>query len=108
MTSACPVFGIAVISVTPRFSRCFVEADVGLAHGTVWSFSPEMISSGPRSGFFVSTFASVQGLMLAAAAWKSGTPAVRTPQAPERRGIDRHRCGGEAASGDDLGEQPSE
>src|SRR6476661_3352438 len=33
-----------------------------------------MISSGPRSGFFASTLASVQGLKLAAAAWKIGSP----------------------------------
>ena len=33
-----------------------------------------MISSGPRSGFLVSTFASVHGLRLAAAAWNSGSP----------------------------------
>ncbi len=35
---------------------------------------PETISSGPRSGFFVSTFASVYGFRFAVAAWKSGTP----------------------------------
>src|ERR1700730_13878878 len=43
-----------------------------MAHGTVLSFSPEMIRSGPRSGFSVSTFASVHGFRLAVAAWKSG------------------------------------
>ena len=36
-----------------------------MAHGTVWSFSPSMISRGPRSGFLVFTFASVHGLRLA-------------------------------------------
>lgn len=45
-----------------------------MAHGTVLSFSPEMISSGPRSGFLVSTLASVPGWKLAVAAWNSGTP----------------------------------
>ena len=45
-----------------------------MAGGTVWSFSPEMMSSGPRSGFFDRTFASVHGLRLAAAAWKIGSP----------------------------------
>ena len=45
-----------------------------MAHGTVWSSSPSMMSSGPRPGFLVSTFASVHGLRLAAAAWNSGTP----------------------------------
>jgi len=35
----------------------------------VWSWSPSMMSRGPRSGFFVSTLASVQGLRFAAAAW---------------------------------------
>src|SRR5262245_36237029 len=35
-----------------------------IAHGTVWSFPPSMISSGPRSGFIVATFASVHGLRL--------------------------------------------
>src|SRR6184192_1269259 len=49
-----------------------------MAQGTVLSFSPEMISSGPRSGFSVSTFASVQGLRLAVAAWKSGAPDAGT------------------------------
>src|SRR5258708_17438200 len=49
-----------------------------MAHGTVLSFSPEMISSGPRSGFSLSTFASVHGLKLAVAAWNSGTPDAGT------------------------------
>jgi hypothetical protein len=49
-----------------------------MAGGTVWSRSPEMISSGPRSGFLLSTFASVQGLRFAAAAWKTGSPAPGT------------------------------
>ena len=49
-------------------------AALAIAGGTVWSFSPTMISSGPRAGFFVSTFASVQGFRFADAAWKIGTP----------------------------------
>ena len=49
-----------------------------IAHGTVWSFSPEISRSGPRSGFSVSTFASVHGLKLAVAAWKSGAPGAGT------------------------------
>ena len=36
-----------------------------------------MISSGPRSGFLVLTLASVHGLRLAVAAWKSGSPGRR-------------------------------
>ncbi len=39
-----------------------------MAKGTVLSLSPETINSGPRSGFLVSTFASVHGLRLAVAA----------------------------------------
>ena len=45
-----------------------------MAHGTVWSSSPSMMSSGPRPGFLVSTFASVHGFRLALAAWNSVTP----------------------------------
>ncbi len=45
-----------------------------MAQGTVWSFSPETISSGPRSVEVVSTLASVHGLKFAAAAWKRGSP----------------------------------
>ena len=37
-----------------------------------------MISSGPRSGFLLLTFASVQGLRLAVAAWKIGLPEAGT------------------------------
>src|SRR3954471_22468191 len=47
-------------------------------HGTVLSFSPEMSSSGPRSGFLLLTFASVHGLRLAVAAWNSGAPEAAT------------------------------
>lgn len=66
------------ILVTPalRFWRLY-EA-LAIDYGTVWSSSPSMIRSGPRSGFFVSTFASVHGLKLAAAAWKSGLPGAGT------------------------------
>ena len=49
-----------------------------IAGGTVWSLSPEMISRGPRLGFLVSTFASVQGLRFSAAAWNSGAPGAAT------------------------------
>ena len=54
-----------------------------MAHGTVWSFSPEMISSGPRSGRPVSTLASVHGFRLAVAAWNQGIDATffRIPRA---------------------------
>jgi len=52
-----------------------------MAHGTVLSFSPEMISSGPRSGFLLLTLASVHGLRLAVAAWKSGAPGAGTAKA---------------------------
>jgi hypothetical protein len=48
--------------------------ELAIAQGTVWSFSPEMINRGPRSGFFVSTLASLQGFRFAAAAWKTGSP----------------------------------
>ena len=53
-----------------------------MAHGTVWSSSPETISSGPRLGFLLSTLASVQGFRLAAAAWKSGSPGPGRRRAP--------------------------
>jgi hypothetical protein len=55
-----------------------LEGGVGYSRETVWSFSPEMISSGPRSGFVLFTFTSVHGFRLAVAAWKSGTPAAGT------------------------------
>ena len=74
MTSACPRFGTFTISVTPWLRCCFLYEALAIAHGAAWSLSAEMISSGPRSGFSLSTFASVQGLRLAAAAWKSGAP----------------------------------
>src|SRR3954465_4148278 len=66
-----------MISVTPALRFCCLYEASAIAHGTVLSFSPEMISSGPRSGFSVSTFASVHGFRLAVAAWKSGTPEGR-------------------------------
>src|SRR5262245_56050443 len=78
IVSEWPRPGIFTISVTPSFSlSCLYEA-LAMDHGTVWSESAEMISIGPRAGFFVSTFASVHGLRLAAAAWKSGSPAPAT------------------------------
>ena len=46
--------------------------------GTVWSLPPPMNSIGPRRGFSVSTFASVHGLKLAAAAWNRGSPGAGT------------------------------
>src|SRR2546428_14175575 len=49
-----------------------------MAHGTVWSFSPEMMSSGPRSGFSVLTLTSVHGLTFAAAAWNRVAPGAGT------------------------------
>ena len=64
--------------MTPSFRFCRLNEALAIARGTVWSFVPEMISSGPRSGFLVSTFASVQGLRLAVAAWKSGAPGAGT------------------------------
>jgi len=57
---------------------CFLKEALTIAHGTVWSFSPEMSRSGPRSGFLVSTFASVHGLRFAVAAWKIGAPGAGT------------------------------
>jgi hypothetical protein len=49
-------------------------AALEIAVGTVWSLSAAMISIGPRSGFFVSTFASVHGFRFASADWKSDWP----------------------------------
>src|SRR5690348_13753055 len=49
-----------------------------IARGTVLSFSPETISIGPRPGLTLLTFASVQGLKLAAAAWKTCDPGAGT------------------------------
>ena len=48
-----PRFGIFTISVTPGLRLCHLKAALAIAHGTVWSFSPSMMSRGPRSGFFV-------------------------------------------------------
>jgi len=56
------------------------EEALATAQGTVWSFSPEMISIGPRSAFFVSTLASVHGLRLALAAWNTGVPEPGRPR----------------------------
>ncbi len=78
MVSAWPRFGISVISVTLVFFCCCLNEALAIDQGTVLSFCPEMISSGPRSGFSVSTLASVQGFRLAAAAWKSGAPEAGT------------------------------
>ena len=78
MVSEWPRFGISMISVTPWFRFCFLNEAFAIDQGTVWSFSPEMIRSGPRSGFLLSTFASVHGLRFAVAAWKSGAPGAGT------------------------------
>jgi hypothetical protein len=51
---------------------------LAMAQGTVWSFSPSMISNGPRSGFLGSSFASVQGLRFALAICISGAPGAAT------------------------------
>src|SRR5207249_8997180 len=73
-----PRLGTLVISVTAWFRFCFLYEASAIAHGTVLSFSPSLISSGPRAAFSVSTFASVQGFRLAVAAWKSGAPDAGT------------------------------
>jgi hypothetical protein len=49
-----------------------------IAHGTVWSFSPSMMSRGPRSGFLVSTFDSVHGLRFALPIWARAIPEPAT------------------------------
>jgi hypothetical protein len=41
---------ISTISVTPWLCSCCWNDALATAQGTVWSCSPEMISSGPRSG----------------------------------------------------------
>src|SRR5438477_10068367 len=73
MTSECPRLGISTISVTALLRRCFLNDALAIAHGTVWSFSPEMISNDPRAGLFDFTLTSVHGFKLAVAAWNSGT-----------------------------------
>ncbi len=79
IVSAWPRPLISMISVTASLlCSCFLKDALVIAHGTVWSFSPEMSSSGPRSGFSVSTLTSVHGLKLAVAPWKSGLPAAGT------------------------------
>ena len=67
-----------MISVTPSLRFCFLNEAFEMAHGTVWSCSPEMISSGPRSASRLLTFASVHGLRFAVAAWNSGIPEAGT------------------------------
>src|SRR5215218_9973763 len=74
MVSEWPRLGIFLISVTLVLRFCRLYAALAIAQGTVWSFSPSRISSGPRSGFFVSTFDSVQGLRLALAIWARAIP----------------------------------
>jgi hypothetical protein len=72
MVRAWPRSGISVNSVTPGLCCCLLYSAAEMAVGTVWSFAPEMISSGPRSGLRMSTLSSVSGLRFAAAAWNSG------------------------------------
>ncbi len=74
-TSEWPRPKISVISVGPGLRACRRYDAFATGHGTVWSASPEMISSGPRSGWSVSTLASVPGWRFAVAAWNSGRPA---------------------------------
>ena len=65
MVSAWPRPGIWTISVTPSFRFWRLNEALAIAQGTVWSSSPETMRSGPRSGFLLSTFASVHGLRFA-------------------------------------------
>ena len=69
---------MTTISVTPWFFDWILKAcSVGLT-GTVWSSSPPISNSGPRSGFFELTFTSLNGLRLAVTTWKIGFPAAAT------------------------------
>src|SRR5580704_15279970 len=77
MVSAWPRPGISVNSVTPGFFCWRVYAAWERVCGTVWSFSPDTISIGPRSGLRVSTLSSVRGLKFAGAACQSGAPGGR-------------------------------
>src|SRR4029079_267416 len=52
IVSECPLPGVSTISVAAPLRFCFLKLALAIDHGTVWSFSPEMISSGPRLGFF--------------------------------------------------------
>src|SRR5260221_2032845 len=74
MVSECPRPGISRNSVTAGLFCCNLYAAATTVNGTVWSFSPAMSRSGPRSGFQVLTRSSVQGLRLAAADWKKVVP----------------------------------
>src|SRR3954452_8134126 len=78
MVNECPRLGISANSVTEAFLRCFLYAAWEIAWGTVWSFSPEMISIGPRFSALYLTFVSENGFKFAAAAWKIGTPDAAT------------------------------
>ena len=78
MVSACPRPSILVISVTSALRCCSLNEAWVIDQGTVWSLPPPMNSIGPRRGFSVSTFASVQGLKFSAAAWNSGSPRAGT------------------------------
>jgi hypothetical protein len=78
IVSACPRPGISTISVTLLLRFCFLYDALAMAQGTVLSFSPLTMSSGPRFGFLLSTLASVHGFRFAVAAWKSGRPEAGT------------------------------
>jgi len=78
MVSECPRSGIATISVTPTFRFSRLNAAFATFHGTVLSFSPEMINSGPRFGLSMSTFASVHGLKFGGRGLKDGRARRRT------------------------------
>jgi len=67
---------VSLLALEGRFSR--LKDAFAIDQGTVWSCSREMISIGPRFGFFVFTLSSVHGFRLAAAAWKSGSPGAGT------------------------------
>src|SRR5205814_317689 len=71
-------FVLVATSVSPELRRCCLYEALTIAHGTVWSLSPEMSSSGPRSERLLLTFASVRGLRFAVAAWNSGAPEAAT------------------------------
>ena len=60
---------VALLAMESRFGDGMRDGVVAL---------PEMISIGPRSGFSLSTFASVHGFRFAVAAWKSGAPDAGT------------------------------
>src|SRR5258708_40221702 len=76
--SGWPRFGISTISGTPLLSRWRSNDAFAIAHGAVLSFSPEVINRGPRSGFSISTFASVQRVRVAVAGCNKWGPGAGT------------------------------